>query len=127
MDLVLIMDLKNQRKMNKIIYIKQPEKFYCPVTGDLILNEMKLTPSAATKLFFIDVEGGFFSHGKEQYKDLYVKLLEQVENTKHDFQMDSTKAFKHLLKSLSENNRELVCFCLSESDGDAYLVVDFKD
>ena len=89
--------------MNNIIYINQPEKFYCPVTGDLILNEMELTPSAATKLFFIDAEGGVFSHGEEQYKAQYVKILEQVENTKHDSSMDSTEAFKHLLKNLSQN------------------------
>ena len=88
---------------------------------------MELTPSVATKLLFIDVKGGFFSHGEEQFKDQYVKILEQIENTKHYSSMDSTEAFKHLLKSLSQNNRELVCFCLSEFDGDAYLVIDFKD
>jgi hypothetical protein len=112
--------------MNNIIYINRPEKFYCPVTGDLILNEMELTPSVATKLLFIDVEVGFFSHGEKQFKDQYIKLLNQVENTKHDSSMDSTEAFKHLLKSSSKNNRELSCFCLSEFDGDAYLKIDFK-
>lgn len=100
--------------MNNIIYINQPEKFYCPVTGDLILNEMELTPSAATKLLFVDIEGGFFEYGEDEFNNQYQEIYNNVEGTEHDSSMDSTEAFKHLLKSLSENNRELVCFCLSE-------------